>query len=127
MILALIAIIAIIAIGGFYFPRPSQEVVLGGGTRFINGLSTISTSPNAGQILTTNIGIGSTSPSTSFGISLGTSGATTTIFANKLCIVAQTPQPGGSSGGQYLYYTISTSSTAANGVGGWATSTTPCY
>ena len=127
LIAVLVAILVIAIAGSYYFPvqEPSQE--FGGGTRFVNGLSTISTSPVAGQVLTDTLSISSTTASTNYDFILGTANSTTTIFAGKLCLVAQTSQPGGTEGGKYLYYTLSTSTTPASGIGGWATSTIPCY
>ena len=56
-IVALVAIL-VIAIGGYYFPQVQQ--ILGSGTRFVNGLSTDSTSPSAGEVRTTTLTVTAT-------------------------------------------------------------------
>ena len=71
------------------------------------------------------VGVGTTTPSAT--LSLGAANATTTIFAGKLCIVAQTPNTHGLVGNGYVYYTLAGTSTVNGAQGGWATSTTPCY
>lgn len=73
-------------------------------------------------VVGTNIGIGSTSPASNVGLTVGLANATTTIFTGRLCFAVQTL----GSGTGYLYYFPATS-TANAAVSGWATSTTPCY
>lgn len=67
------------------------------------------------------LALGSTTPSGTFPLIIGNSGATTTIFAGRLCLVTQTL----GSGSNYLYYYPATS-TGNAAVSGWATTTTPC-
>lgn len=68
-----------------------------------------------------NIGIATTSPSTTFDLVVGTANATSTIFTGRLCFAVQT-----AAGGSYVYYYPSASAGNA-AVSGWATSTSPCY
>ncbi len=78
-------LIAIIAVGGYFFPkvtviREIKESLGSTGTRFPNGLSTNSTSPSAGQLLTTTLNVTSTSV-------LGTSGSTISGFNFGTCFL----------------------------------------
>src|SRR3990167_4610088 len=51
-------VVTIIAIGGYFFPLV-QSVLGSSGTRFPNGLSTNTTSPSVGELLTTTVQVGS--------------------------------------------------------------------
>ena len=48
-----LVIAMIIAVGGYFFPQ--IQTSLGGGTRFLNGISADSTSPSAGQVRGTTL------------------------------------------------------------------------
>lgn len=67
------------------------------------------------------LALGSTTPGGTFPLVIGNSGATTTIFADKLCLVTKTV----GSGSGFLYYYPATS-TGNAAVSGWATTTTSC-
>ena len=56
-----ITIAIVIAIGAYFFPTQVQRLqqAVGAGTRFINGLSTTSTAPSSGQVLTTTLTVNS--------------------------------------------------------------------
>lgn len=66
------------------------------GTRFPYGLSTNSTSPSSGQLITTTLSIGTT---TNSGLSAGAAGATSTVNLGKVCYRYEL-----SSGGGSVYY-----------------------
>ena len=78
-----ITIAIVIAIGAYFFPTQVQQLqqVVGAGTRYVNGLSTTSTAPSAGQVLTTTLTVNgaTTLTSTSTLGSTYTQNATSTI------------------------------------------------
>jgi len=108
---------------GSRFPN---GIVAGSGSLSATGDFVADTNTLVVSAANNRIGIGSSTPGALF--SLGNSGGTTTILAERLCLVAKAP-----TGDGYIYYTIATSSGAsagnANGFpsGGWATSTRACY
>ena len=92
-------LIAVIALGVAIFKGGTETIVrevsnLGGGTRFINGLSTDSTSPSAGQVRTTSLTVtaastltGTTSPAqvllpVGSAISTAATGTPITLYSN---------------------------------------------
>jgi len=70
-----ILIAIVIAVGGYVFPAKTVSTLLGGGTRFPNGISADSTSPSAGQVRGTTL---TTTGASTFG---GTVTVTTTNTA----------------------------------------------
>lgn len=84
--LGLASVAIVIAIGGYFYPV-AVETLGATGTRFPNGLSTTSTSPAAGQVLTTTLQVG-TNGTNFAGVKTGSC----TIWAPATTIAASTTQ-----------------------------------